>query len=99
MPRDPQPFPITLDGNLLRCRNEPRIRDLLTVFSKDEITEALAEISEALAGKLDTDQFEAAVRLIGYVQNEDTGLYHKLRCRNNPDGQPELFLSDEATTF
>lgn len=29
-----------------------------------------------------------------YVQNETTSLWHRIRLRNNPDGDPELFPDD-----
>ena len=28
------------------------------------------------------------------VQNDDTGLYHTVRCRNDDDGLPVLFVED-----
>jgi hypothetical protein len=92
MPRDPQPFPMTLDGNLLKFRNELRIRDLLAVMSRDEV-------AAAIEGKVDGATFDAAIAMIGFVKNETTGNYHRLRCRNNADGIPELFLSDETYSF
>lgn len=96
MPRDPQPFPLTLDGNLLKCRNESRIRDLLALFSKDEIKEL---IEDGLALKVDLETYTAAMQFMGFVLNESTGAFHQLRCRNNADGQPELYLSDETYTL
>lgn len=76
MQRDPAPFPITLDGNLLAVRNESRIRNLLGLLSKEEVA--------------------ALLTTLGLVKNETTGLYHRIRCRNNADGVPEIFPSDEA---
>ena len=52
--RPPLPTPQTLDGNMLTFRNAERIRYLLSLFSRDEITQALAEIVEAGAAKVET---------------------------------------------
>lgn len=32
------------------------------------------------------------------VKNDDDGLWYQLRCRDNPDGVPELYLSDTGTS-